>query len=187
MRKSRFTESQIVAILKEGQAGVALSELNRRHGISRSTYFNWRAKYGGVSVSEPGSSGNQIAAVRARSRLIDACDVPVGCTSLGNVTLEMELRKVRIGLSARRGADGEIREGGGAQISHDHHVAEISSVEVRDRRCPAEVAPHLVALDDLFHFQIDTGRAAQERPRAQDAATWRGERLGSRPRGCDVV
>jgi len=52
MRKSRFTESQIVAILKEGEAGVPVAELTRNHGISRYTYFNWRSKYGGVSVNE---------------------------------------------------------------------------------------------------------------------------------------
>ena len=52
MRKSGFTEIQIVGILKEGEAGLPLAELVRTHGISRATYFNWRSKYAGTSIAE---------------------------------------------------------------------------------------------------------------------------------------
>src|SRR4051794_1082953 len=52
VKKSKFSESQIVAILKEGEAGVPVAELLRKHGISRGTYFNWRSKYSGVAVPE---------------------------------------------------------------------------------------------------------------------------------------
>ncbi len=52
MKKSRFSESQIVAILKEGDAGVSVAQVLRQHGISQATYYNWKAKYGGASVAE---------------------------------------------------------------------------------------------------------------------------------------
>jgi len=52
LKKSRFTESQIVAVLKEGEAEVPVAELCRKHGISSATYYNWKSKYSGVEVSE---------------------------------------------------------------------------------------------------------------------------------------
>ncbi len=52
MRKSKFTESQIVGILGEGESGLPVAEVCRKHGISNATYYQWKSKYPSVSASE---------------------------------------------------------------------------------------------------------------------------------------
>lgn len=52
MKRSRYTEEQILGILTEHRAGLAAAELCRKHGISEATLYNWRSKYGGLEVSD---------------------------------------------------------------------------------------------------------------------------------------
>lgn len=52
MKRSRFSETQIVSILKEADAGAKVKDLCRKHGISDATYYNWKSKYGGMEASD---------------------------------------------------------------------------------------------------------------------------------------
>lgn len=52
MKRSRFSEEQIVAILREQEAGMSTAELCRKHGVSSATFYKWKAKFGGLDVSE---------------------------------------------------------------------------------------------------------------------------------------
>ena len=52
MKKGRFSEEQIIGVLKEHQAGIPTAEVCRKHGISEATFYNWRNRYGGMEVSD---------------------------------------------------------------------------------------------------------------------------------------
>ena len=71
MKKTRFTETQIVAILKSADAGLKVRDLCREHGISEATYYNWKSKYGGMEASDV-KRMKELEAENAKLKRMDA-------------------------------------------------------------------------------------------------------------------
>lgn len=68
MKKSRFTDSQILAVLKQAEAGTPVPELCRTHGISSATFYKWRSKYGGMdALTFPRFFAFQVGGIKPRS------------------------------------------------------------------------------------------------------------------------
>ena len=73
MKRSRFSEEQIIGVLEEQEAGMATAEVCRRHGISPATFYQWKSKYGGLEVSE----ARRLGRVRQRGGKLGIAEVAV--------------------------------------------------------------------------------------------------------------
>lgn len=80
MKRSKFTEQQIIGILKQAEGGVALSDLCRQSGISEGTYYRWRAKFGGIEASEAKRLRDLEDENRKLKRLV--ADLSLDCVAL---------------------------------------------------------------------------------------------------------
>jgi putative transposase len=85
MRKSRYTEEQIIGIVREGEAGAKVVEICRRHGISQGTYHRWKAKFGGMTVPE----AKRLKSLEDENRRLK--------TLVADLTLDREMLKSLLG------------------------------------------------------------------------------------------
>ncbi len=86
MRQSRFREEQTIGVLKEGDAGMRVAEICRKHGICEPTYYRWKAKYGGLEVSE----ARRLRQLEDENRRLKQI---IGDLTLDNAALETVLAK----------------------------------------------------------------------------------------------
>jgi putative transposase len=99
MKRARFSEEQIIGVLKEAEGGAKVSELCRRHGISDATFYTWRSKYGGLEISEMRRL-RQLEEENRRLKSIVADQA-------------LDIRALKDVLAKKVTARGEARDGGG--------------------------------------------------------------------------
>ena len=124
MKKSRFTEPQILAILKQGESGVAVPDLCREHGISNATYYNWRSKYGGMDASLM----SEMKAMAEENRRLKKMYAEM---AMQNELLKDALGKSRKAISKTRDGQGGCSEEGracGAGLPHLWHQRDLLPV-----------------------------------------------------------
>src|SRR5215470_20041238 len=79
MKRSRFSEEQIIAILREHEAGAKTTDVCRKHGISGATFYKWKAKYGGLEVSD----AKRLKGLEDENRRLKGAAMPVLCANWG--------------------------------------------------------------------------------------------------------
>jgi putative transposase len=109
VKKSRFSEEKIIAVLKQAEAGVKVAELVRKHGISEATFYNWKAKYGGLDVSQ----------LRRLKELVPSCRTPSYALSIyaGGVAMNWDAI----------GAIGDFVSGAGVIVTLGYLAVQIRS------------------------------------------------------------
>lgn len=85
MRKSRFTEAQIIGMIKEQEAGMPTAEVCRKHGVSQGTFYKYKSKYGGMEVSDVANACNSDRAFRGLMTHLGATEM------IGQYELKMDL------------------------------------------------------------------------------------------------
>ena len=89
MKRSRFTESQVIGILKEAEAGAKTADLARKHAVSEHTIYRWKAKYGGMTVSE----AQRLKQLANTMELIFVCSVPaIGAVAAALIALSNDIK-----------------------------------------------------------------------------------------------
>ncbi len=113
MKRSRFSDEQIIAILKEQEAGMPTAEVCRRHGISPATFYKWKAKYGGLEVSEAKRLRSmEDENAKLKKLLAEAMlDIPVLSFAEGAVLKDITAKKHVLSLS--KGGDARRKAGSG--------------------------------------------------------------------------